>query len=130
MHSGRCECGAVRFHFDTPIGDFSACHCSQCRRLSGVYWSGFHVPSAAMVFDQSAGLTWYAASDWAKRGFCNTCGSSLFYKLNDGDGFEVAPGCIDGEVGRKISYHICVADKGDYYDITDGLPQYQEFPPR
>lgn len=130
MTHGRCECGAVRFHFGTPIGDFSACHCSQCRRLSGMYWAGFHVPNEALVFDNDAGLRWYASSDWAQRGFCNTCGSSLFYKLNDCDGVEVAPGAIEGGVGRKVSHHICVADRGDYYDIADGLPQFDAFPPR
>lgn len=130
MHTGGCDCGAVRFHFDTPIQDFSACHCSQCRRLGGVFWAGFHVPTSALVFDNQDGLTWYESSSWAKRGFCNQCGASLFYKLNDGSDTNVAPGSIDGDVGRKISHHICVADKGDYYDLADGLPQFEAFPPR
>lgn len=129
MYSGRCECGAVRFHFDTEINDFAACHCSQCRRLSGFFWAGFDVPATAMVFDCTDGLAWYKSSDWASRGFCKTCGSSLFYRLNDGDKYEVAPGCIDGALGHRIGHHICVADKGDYYDLTDGLPQYDTFPP-
>ena len=37
---------------------------------------------------------------------------------------EVAPGCIDGPTGTRVAGHIYVADKGDYYDITDGLPQW------
>lgn len=82
-----------------------------------------------MVFDRDDGLRWYRSSDWAQRGFCSHCGSSLFYKLNSKDAHIVAPGCIEGDLGRKLSHHICVADKGDYYDIADGLPQYDAFPP-
>ena len=35
----------------------------------------------------------------------------------------VALGAFDGPTGTKIKFHIFVADKGDYYDIADGLPQ-------
>lgn len=129
MHKGRCECGAVRFHFSSPIGDFAACHCRQCRRMSGMFWAGFDVPISALVFDIDDGLTWYESSNWAKRGFCRICGASLFYKLNTAEKYEVAPGCIEGDLGRKISHHICVADKGDYYDICDGARQFAAFPP-
>lgn len=128
MHTGRCDCGAVRFHFDSKVGSLKVCHCSQCRRMSGMFWAGFAVPASAIVFDTDEGLRWYESSDWAKRGFCNRCGSSLFYKLNDGNQYEVAPGCIDGDLGTKIDGHIFVADKGDYYDLTDGLPQFEAVP--
>jgi hypothetical protein len=32
-------------------------------------------------------------------------------------------GAFDGTTGAKLSVHIFVADKGDYYDIADGVPQ-------
>ena len=35
-------------------------------------------------------------------------------------------GAFDGTTGTKMHIHIFVADKGDYYDITDGLPQNQQ----
>jgi hypothetical protein len=35
----------------------------------------------------------------------------------------VAMGAFDPPTGTKLAIHIYVADKGDYYDITDGLPQ-------
>jgi hypothetical protein len=37
---------------------------------------------------------------------------------------QVQPGgTIDGATGLRLQRHIFVADKGDYYDIADGLPQ-------
>jgi hypothetical protein len=35
-------------------------------------------------------------------------------------------GAFDGPTGTKLTKHIFVADKGDYYDIADGLPQNQQ----
>jgi hypothetical protein len=32
-------------------------------------------------------------------------------------------GAFGKPTGTHIEKHIFVADKGDYYDITDGLPQ-------
>jgi hypothetical protein len=32
-------------------------------------------------------------------------------------------GAFDAPTGTKLEMHIFVADKGDYYDIADGLPQ-------
>lgn len=32
-------------------------------------------------------------------------------------------GAFDGPTETKMDLHIFVDDKGDYYDIADGLPQ-------
>lgn len=129
MHTGQCECGAVRFHFDHQISGFLACHCTQCRRISGMYWAGFDVAADKLIFDADEGLRWYSSSAWARRGFCAHCGSSLFYRLHEeGASYAVAPGAIDGPLGRQIAGHIFAADKGDYYEITDRLPQHKAAP--
>ena len=35
----------------------------------------------------------------------------------------VALGALEGPTGLQLERHIFVAEKGDYYDIADGLPQ-------
>ncbi|KIN75260.1 Glutathione-dependent formaldehyde-activating, GFA [Sulfitobacter noctilucae] len=35
-------------------------------------------------------------------------------------------GTIDGATGISTAKHIYVADKGDYYDIADNLPQHDQ----
>ena len=66
------------------------------------------------------------ASDIAKRGFCPTCGCFLFWKHNDEDKMSFSLGMIDGPTSLRLQRHIFVADKGDYYDIADGLPQHDQ----
>ncbi len=39
----------------------------------------------------------------------------------DKDG--IAMGAFDQPTGTEMALHIFVAEKGDYYQITDGLPQ-------
>jgi len=35
-------------------------------------------------------------------------------------------GAFDTPTNTRISLHIFVADKGDYYEIADGVPQNQQ----
>lgn len=128
MLTGGCLCGAVRYELDEVSKDFHACHCTACRKVSGFYWSATHVPSASFRLIEDRGLRWFQSSDWAERGFCCECGSALFFRMHKHDGVEVSPGSIDGETGLSLKGHIFVADKGDYYDIADGLPQYETSP--
>jgi hypothetical protein len=43
------------------------------------------------------------------------------------DRIAVALGALDAPTGLKMAEHIFVADKGDYYDIADGLAQKATF---
>lgn len=123
MWTGSCLCGGVAFHFDVEPSPPSACHCGQCRRQSGHYWSSTYLPEAALVFDRCDTLAWFEATTTAKRGFCKTCRSFLFWKHHSEDTISVSMGALDAPTGLKLAKHIFVADKGDYYDITDDLPQ-------
>ena len=127
MLEGRCDCGKVRFTVEGAREAVTICHCGQCRRTSGHLWASTHAPFANVTFQEDDGLTWYASSDWAKRGFCRFCGSSLFYRMNDEDGIGIAAGCLDGPTGFSTGKHIFVADKGDYYAIADDAPQIETY---
>lgn len=123
MHTGSCLCGAVTFEVSGELATPDACHCSQCRKQSGHYWAATDVPKSRVTIHGEDSLTWYQASEKARRGFCSTCGSFLFWDAIGKDEFGIAMGAFDGPTGVKLGLHIFVADKGDYYEIADGLPQ-------
>ncbi|SNY92328.1 Uncharacterized conserved protein [Cohaesibacter sp. ES.047] len=127
MIKGRCDCGHVQFEVDAVRESVTICHCSQCRRTSGHLWASTHAPFDSLRFTADEGLRWYESSDWAKRGFCGHCGSSLFYRMNDEDGIGIAAGCLDLPTNLHVSKHIFVKDKGDYYDIADGAQQIERY---
>ncbi len=121
---GGCLCGAVRYQLQPPLRPVVACHCRQCRRTSGNYVSATNVPRLSFALTSSDGLKWYRSSERARRGFCRECGSSLFWSADALDTISIMTGTIDGETGLRTVAHICVADKGDYYELNPSEPQY------
>lgn len=120
MIAGSCLCGAIRFRAEAAARPVWACHCSQCRKTSGHYWAATMVPRSALVIEGEAALRWYASSEKARRGFCGTCGASLFWDLLGEDHVSIAAGALDGPTGLTLVKHIHCATKGDYYEIEPG----------
>ncbi|MBF2715102.1 GFA family protein [Agrobacterium vitis] len=126
MHKGSCLCGAVRFQVNGDLPPPDACHCSKCRKHSGHYFASTDVPKDKIEIDGSETISWYQSSEKVRRGFCSVCGTSLFFDPPARDWIAVAMGAFDGPTQTRLKMHIFVADKGDYYDIADGLPQNQQ----
>ncbi|MEQ8899103.1 MAG: GFA family protein [Roseovarius sp.] len=125
MTGGGCLCEAVRFRVDADLRDPIACHCKQCRQQSGHFFSAVAAPKTAVSFERDEGLCWYRHTDIATRGFCRRCGSTLFWRGDEGPDVMVAMGALDETGGLKLSGHYWVDFMGDYYDIDDGLPQHE-----
>ena len=123
--TGSCLCGAVRFEVHGPLRDSLACHCSQCRKTSGHYWSATRCLSAHLQVLSDAGLAWYQSSDHARRGFCRHCGSSLFWQVEGSEHISIGTGTLDAPTGLSTLGHIFVKDKSDYVEIASGTPQWQ-----
>lgn len=121
--NGSCACGAVTFRADGPLRPVIVCHCETCRKTSGHFWAATSVPLDRFHLTSADGLAWFSASARARRGFCNRCGSSLFWQPEGGDTISIAAGSLDGPTGLQTTCHWYMAEAGDYYSITDGLPQ-------
>lgn len=124
--TGHCNCGAVSFRTTGPLREVVACHCSQCRRQSGLYFAATNVGDENIEIEGGDNITWYQTSEVARRGFCATCGSALFWKHQDDAHISVLAGAFDEPSGLQMTKHIFCADKGDFYEIGDGLPQYEK----
>jgi hypothetical protein len=111
----------VTFDIYGRLRDVVYCHCGQCRRSHGTFAAYSAVKREDLVFMEGGGLKWYASSPNARRGFCGTCGSSLFWDGLNNDYVAVSAGCLDKPTGLKSIRHIFAEDKGDYYEISDGL---------
>jgi len=119
-------CGAVRYRVAGALRDVVGCHCSQCRRMTGHFMAATAARLADFTMLSDAQLRWYEASAEARRGFCVTCGSTLFWAGNGKDYISIAAGSLDDASGLKFACHIFVADKGAYYQIEPGAPQIQD----
>lgn len=119
----RCLCGKVAFDLPGPAGPITACHCIQCRKLSGHYSASFDADPDTIRWRRREALAVYTTPGGGERGFCSGCGSSLWFRSAAGE-FSVEAGSVTGATGARLAEHIFVGDKGDYYEIDDGLPQH------
>lgn len=124
MARGGCLCGAVRYEAERPLRDAIACHCGQCLRCHGNFAVYTAVPAERLRLVEDRGLRWYQSSAIARRGFCGECGASLFWDPAGAGYLAVSAGSLDQPSGIALSGHIFVADKPDFYEITDGLVRH------
>jgi len=126
MLKGSCLCGAVTFVSTGPASPVEVCHCTQCRKWTGHFFANIEVPRDGLTIHGENNMTWHRSSEKVRRGFCATCGSTLFFDPIDRDKHQwvgVAMGALDTPTGSKITLHIFTAEKGDYYDIPAGEQQ-------
>jgi hypothetical protein len=129
IRTGRCACGAVSFKTRGELRGVVYCHCSQCRRQSGHYFASTNAADDHLEISGADKITWFQSSEDARRGFCSLCGSGLFWKHRKRDYMSILAGAFDLPSGLKGASHIFMADKGDYYEVQDGLPQYERSSP-
>jgi len=97
---GRCLCGAVTLRARVEKPNLRACHCDMCRRhTSGIFISVATVPGSVQF---SGPAKSYRSSDWAERGFCKTCGSTLWYGTVGDDVRHPAAGLFADAAGGEM----------------------------
>jgi hypothetical protein len=102
MITGSCVCGRFAFEVDEPLQLMT--HCRYCQ---------FQLPGAQR-FGNS---------------FCGHCGGPVPRELPGTASFLVPAGALDDDPGLRPQAHIYTASKAPWFDITDGLPQFEELPP-
>jgi len=127
MATGSCLCGGLRYEIEGELTQPIACHRSQCARPSGNFAAIVACKSADLRLSASNTLRWYQSSESVQRGFCSCCGGNVFWKAAPRVETYVTIGTLDRPTGLRLGEHIYVGSKSDFYDLTDGLPQKDEW---
>lgn len=106
---GSCLCGGVAFHAALPALNASHCYCTMCQKFHGAAAGSYiDVATSGYVLERGADLVAeYASSERARRGFCRTCGSSLYWRsVDQPDVIELSLGTLQppwtGTVAREV----------------------------
>lgn len=128
--TGGCLCGSVRFEVRGPLLEVIDCHCSKCRRFHGHVAAYTATHRENLVLLQADTLKWFRSTTdetpGVHRGFCSRCGSSLFWDPRGKPRISIAAGALDAPTGLTTAAHVWVSQKGDYYEISDGLVQHDQ----
>jgi hypothetical protein len=108
------------------------CHCSMCRKHHGTPFATWAAAPLA-GFRYTAGedaVGRYESSPGFRRSFCTICGAVVPDGL-EAAGMVISPaGNLEGDPGIEPSMHMFVGSKAPWHEITDDLPQYDEYPPQ
>jgi hypothetical protein len=125
---GRCQCGAVRYRVVDEFRYAANCHCSKCRAATGSAFKSF-AGIERSKFEITAGLDTLLVfgDDDLNDTRCGTCGSLLFSVVRNGEYVHVAMGSLVDAPSIRPAEHIFVGSKAPWFDITDDLPQAEEY---
>jgi len=122
VHSGGCQCGAVRFRVEGPLGEASICHCRMCQKaFGGLYAPLVSVPDAAKLAWTRGRLKHFQSSNHAARGFCADCGTPLTYEAPDG--IALAIGAFDDPAAAPPVIQFGVEAKLPFTDRMAEIPE-------
>lgn len=130
MYEGNCLCGAIQFNITGKINDIVHCHCSLCRKAQGSAFAtnaNIEVKNFNFVSGEN-NLSSYHSSETQTKLFCKTCGSPIMSKNTlTPDTIRIRLGTIETDIVECPEAHIFVASKANWEDISDNLPQYDEY---
>jgi hypothetical protein len=126
--AGRCMCGAVEYAVADAFEYAVNCHCSICRQATGSAFKAFAGIAREKLEITKGGQSLMLFGDEKNNDTrCKVCGSFLYSVVRDGAFVHVAMGTLVDEPTIRPRAHIFVGSKAGWYEITDGLPQYEEY---
>ena len=123
MMTGHCLCGAVEVRVaEGHETSASVCHCSYCRRWTGSAFWGF--AADGKLVSSSGPVASYRSTPFSERGFCATCGTTMFFRsaLAPGE-THVALACADGPIDRAPALHVFTEAQVPWIELGDALPR-------
>lgn len=126
--SGKCECGIVRYEVADEFRYAANCHCSRCRAATGAAFKPFAgIEREKLELTNGADNLLIVGEEKLNDTRCSACGSLLFSVVRDGAYVHVALGSLVDTPSIRPTEHIFVGSKAPWFEITDDLPQNEEY---
>ena len=122
-----CLCGGIQLKIKGPLRHVSNCHCRQCMKTHGNYAAYTNALEKDIKFIKKITLKWFKSSKKARRGFCNKCGASIFFKFLGSDDISIAAGMFQNPTKLKTTKNIFVKGKLDYYKLNNTLLKFSRY---
>jgi hypothetical protein len=125
---GQCECGAVRYRVADAFLYAANCHCSRCRAGTGSAFKPFAgIEREKLEITEGLDTLLIFGEEDSNHTRCGVCGSLLFSVVREGAYVHVAMGSLSDAPSIRPTEHIFVGSKAPWFEITDNLPQAEEY---
>jgi hypothetical protein len=126
--AGKCRCGAVRYEVVDAFLYAANCHCSECRAATGSAFKAFAgIEREKLTITEGVDELAVFGEEDLNDTRCRACGSFLFSVVRDGAFVHVAMGSLIDAPTIRSTKHIFVGSKAAWFEITDDLPQFDEY---
>jgi hypothetical protein len=126
--AGKCRCGAVRYEVSDAFLYAANCHCSECRAATGSAFKAFAgIEREKLRITEGLDEVAVFGAEDLNDTRCAACGSFLFSVVRDGAFVHVAMGSLVDAPTIRPTKHIFVGSKAPWFEITDDLPQFDEY---
>jgi hypothetical protein len=126
--AGKCRCGAVQYEVSDEFLYAANCHCSDCRAATGSAFKSFAgIEKEKLTITDGRDAVAVFGEELLNDTRCAACGSFLFSVVRDGAYVHVAMGSLVDTPTIRPTKHIFVGSKAPWFEITDDLPQNDEY---
>ena len=119
-HSGGCQCGAVRYRAEGGIRNAHLCHCRMCQKAAGNYFMPLGNAAWENFWITRGEPSWFQSSDKVRRGFCEKCGTPLFFDGNS-DHINIVLGSLDDPASVMPRMQCGTDAKMPWFGELDGI---------
>lgn len=132
IHTGGCQCGAVRYTLYAEPTGASICHCRMCQKAVGGYFGAFAgVPPRDFAWTRGEPGV-FRSSELVERGFCSDCGTPLMFRYVDRDRISVSLGSLDDPARVEPTHQYGIESRvpwlGELFDLP-GVATGDAVPP-
>ena len=107
---GSCLCKSISFEIINECRYSVLCHCTMCQKSNAEFSNYTKVQKENIKFLNKKNFKWFFSSKNYKRGFCNNCGSSLFFQSRHSENeISVSTGSLNSKI--PVKGHIYYKDK-------------------
>lgn len=125
--NGQCLCGKTTFEVELKNHDVHVCHCSMCRRQTSGVIMTIDVVQGSLKFIQQEHLSIFNSSEGGERGFCNVCGTTVFWRTKDQGYCNINAFSLDEPVDDlKLDLEIFIDSKPSFYAFKNNTKKMTE----
>jgi hypothetical protein len=127
--AGSCLCGRIKIQLSEISPEITICHCQMCQKFhGGPFLSLAACTSEQITIDNQTLIQRYDSSEWAQRGFCRNCGSSLFYFLHETEEYFFATGLFSVLPEAVLVEELYTKDQPHFYHFAETTKRWSTLP--